>query len=150
MYHLGYYGPVYLFLLAGGVFLAQYPQHLVEALIAYLTFQLAVHFINKVLKLAFHQKRPVELAQDLLDGADRYGMPSGHAQMIFSQAGLIVLTAMQHRIYILPAFIAVLWATVTAWQRVDDSRHSLSQVIIGAIVGMICAIVFNSLVKGAL
>ena len=144
MYHLGYYGPLYLFVLAGVVWLAQHPSHMIEALIVYLTFQLALHFINKLLKLLFKQKRPVETGADLLDGADRYGMPSGHAQMIFSQAALVVFAAMEQRtaLFILPAGVAVGWAMITAWQRVDDQRHSLAQVFVGALIGVLCAYIF--------
>ena len=144
MYHLGYYGPVYLFLLAGVVWLAQHPAHIIEGLVAYLTFQLMVHFVNKLLKMLFKQKRPVETTADLLDGADRYGMPSGHAQMIFSQAALIVLIALRKPTYLyqVTAGIALLWAMITGWQRVDDQRHSLAQVVIGAVVGIACAALF--------
>lgn len=84
---------------------------------------------TEVLKHVIGQPRP--------DGTG-YGMPSGHASIVFASAGYV------HRRYgpweAVP-FYAL--ATVTAWERVHHNHHTTEQVIAGAAVGLASAYFFT-------
>ena len=84
---------------------------------------------TELLKHVIDQPRP--------DGTG-YGMPSGHASVVFAAAGYV------HRRYgpweAVP-FYAL--ATVTAWERVHHNHHTTGQVVGGAAVGLASAYFFT-------
>jgi len=62
---------------------------------------------------------------------DIYGMPSGHAQMAFFTSTFIYLST-KHTNFL---YLYLLISLLICYQRVKYEFHSISQVIVGAIVG---------------
>lgn len=69
----------------------------------------------------------------------QYGWPSGHTTMAFALA-----TGVSDELHSTPATVALYGAaTMTAWSRVNDNRHWLSDVLAGAVVGVTSAKLMN-------
>lgn len=69
----------------------------------------------------------------------QYGWPSGHTTMAFALA-----TGVSDELHSTPASIALYGAaTMTAWSRVNDNRHWLSDVLAGAVLGVTSAKLMN-------
>lgn len=62
---------------------------------------------------------------------DIYGMPSGHAQMAFFTTVFIYLS-LKHTNFL---YLYLVFSLFICYQRVTTQYHSISQVIVGAIVG---------------
>jgi len=62
---------------------------------------------------------------------DLFGMPSGHAQSSFFSTLFIYLSLRNNNI----TFIYLLISLITCIQRVSSNYHSISQVIVGSLVG---------------
>jgi membrane-associated phospholipid phosphatase len=87
--------------------------------------------INLILKNFFQAKRPIpNLHTD-------YGMPSGHSQMATFVTTLIYFH--NFRLFILSS----LFCFVTFWQRIHYRHHFLSQVVVGATLGIILALFYR-------
>lgn len=103
-------------------------------------------FINFILKLFIQQPRPTKLINDnnnliihhiktkwfTITNPEIYGMPSGHAQMSFFISSFIsfYFSTFQYIFFIISIFVCI--------QRVVSYRHTISQVIVGSILGIIC------------
>jgi membrane-associated phospholipid phosphatase len=106
--------------------------------------------INYILKGLIKEPRPVDdvhifnmqLNNAYLKGEQlgnhRYGMPSGHSQAVFFSVFFIYLALKNIKITALYLFVAFL----TLYQRVKYKNHSVLQVIIGSLVGILVAYVF--------
>jgi len=65
--------------------------------------------------------------------------PSGHTTMAFALA-----TSVSDEVHSLPVTVALYGAaTMTAWSRMNDDRHWLTDVVTGAAVGVVSAKVIN-------
>lgn len=101
--------------------------------------------LNDILKMIFQGQRPgmsdekymMVKKQDLWYWIvnDPFGFPSGHAQnsafiaaMIYNAFGLKPIT-----------LVFALYTVFIMWQRVDSKKHTISQVIAGAITGVVVA-----------
>jgi membrane-associated phospholipid phosphatase len=102
--------------------------------------------INNILKGIIKQPRPDEdiqifNASKMLNkrfGPDQYGMPSGHAQMVFFSTSFIFF-ALKNKYISLVYFIISL---ISMYQRVKYKNHTVSQVVGGAFVGSISGYLF--------
>lgn len=103
-------------------------------------------FLNILLKGIIQQPRPsedlhiynVEKEQLKRIGYDRYGMPSGHAQMSFYSVAFLYF------VFKNPYFLAgyTIISMVTNYQRIKYKNHTVTQVIVGSFVGFLVGYLF--------
>ncbi len=96
-------------------------------------------FINIGLKQWIREPRPVGgqimTIYDKYTGVLDYGMPSGHSQMAFGLVTFVYLVKQS-----ISSLIGGLWIiSLTVYQRWKYRRHSIEQLAIGAIVGILVA-----------
>ena len=100
--------------------------------------------LNIVLKLIFKQPRPdeknlslfyMERNKNRLIDFNRFGMPSGHAQESLFTTTFVLLATKNVYIGLLLALLSL----NTLFQRVIDKRHSVAQVIVGSVLGVVAA-----------
>ena len=131
---IGYQGP-YLLLGVSSFLLWNKPNYLGF----YWTGWVLNVFLNILLKGIIRQPRPTEdlhifnAEKEQLKriGYDRYGMPSGHAQMAFYSVSFLYFVFKNP----LLLMSTVLLSTITNYQRVKYKNHTISQVIVGSLVG---------------
>ncbi|KAK7360045.1 hypothetical protein VNO77_02017 [Canavalia gladiata] len=91
------------------------------------------------LKKILNQKRPSNLKSDP-------GMPSSHAQSIFFIAMFIILSSVEwlgiNEISISSSVQLLAFASYFSYLRVSQKLHRVSQVVVGAIMGSICSILW--------
>jgi len=95
--------------------------------------------LNFILKGIIRQPRPeedkrlfnLELLSGKRIGYDRYGMPSGHAQVVFYSTAFVYLVLKNVWISLLYLFISL----ITFYQRIKYKNHTLEQVVAGSFVG---------------
>ena len=118
-------------------------------LIFYLFFALINIYFNRGLKLLIKQPRPIGFDKEtnvtnhmeMYENGDQYGMPSGHSNLSFYSIFYNYLAN--------PKITNNLWlmifvALITVSQRFKYKKHTLEQLFVGGIVGMIYAYtVFN-------
>ena len=105
---------------------------------AYLVVFVMNSFINKIAKVIIKQPRPNDgesIMNENYVGAEMYGMPSAHAQSVFSSLTFLYLVKESPAWLIGELFIAGL----TVYQRWKYRRHTLEQLCVGAILGMFVA-----------
>ena len=142
IYELGTYGPIILKI---------YSVYLLwerENLLAYYGIGSILNIIlNLILKGLLQQPRPSEdpkqFALALKQGKrfifkngiphDIFGMPSGHAQSCLFSTAFVFLSIKKYN----SLFIYLLITFVTMYQRVEYNYHTVWQVIIGAIIGIL-------------
>ena len=101
--------------------------------------------LNKILKLLFKQKRPndpilftgIETTTTYLE-EEQYGMPSEHAQTLFFALTFLYLVKKSMTLLILSLFLGGL----TIYQRLKYLRHTIEQLCIGSIIGILFAIIW--------
>ncbi|XP_057417228.1 lipid phosphate phosphatase epsilon 1, chloroplastic isoform X1 [Lotus japonicus] len=91
--------------------------------------------LSASLKQMLNQKRPSTLKSDP-------GMPSSHAQSIFFIVLFIILSGM-NEFTITSSGLALAFASYFSYLRVSQKLHTVSQVIVGAVTGSICAILWQ-------
>jgi hypothetical protein len=137
---LGFYGP--LLLIGLTLVILQTRQYYYYY---YITGFVINMLVNSGLKLIIKEPRPV-LDRELFNimkhssrGAnpDEYGMPSGHAQSVAFSSSFVffLIQGVPHLSWWLVVFSIL--SLITMAQRVIKKDHSLTQVIVGAIVGSI-------------
>ena len=127
--YLGFFGPLLLFCISLWKLSTRPP-----FLYGYLGLFLASTIINKVLKLLFREPRPEggkTIVGEPYEGADAYGMPSGHAQSVCFSATYLYLTTKDLLWLTLELFVV----TLTVLQRWKYKNHSFSQLAVGSLVG---------------
>jgi membrane-associated phospholipid phosphatase len=127
--YIGFFGPLLLFCVSLWKLSMRAP-----FLYGYLGLFLASTILNKVLKLVFQEPRP-EGSRTILNepyqGADEYGMPSGHAQSVaFSTTYLYLVT--KNALWLALELCIV---GLTLIQRWKYKNHSVPQLAVGALVG---------------
>ena len=105
---------------------------------AYLVVFVTNSIINKIVKVIVKQPRPNDgesIMNENYTGTELYGMPSAHAQSVFSSLTFLYLVKESPAWLIGELFIAGL----TVYQRWKYRRHTLEQLGVGAVLGMIVA-----------
>jgi membrane-associated phospholipid phosphatase len=99
---------------------------------------------NYFLKLLFKQPRPnqnaelfrIQLEHGKLIDPSRYGMPSGHAQLLFYSLAFVLLSYSKWpNMFWLYSFLVLIGCT----QRVVFHLHTPAQVVVGAFFGVLSA-----------
>ncbi|WJX95412.1 dolichyldiphosphatase [Trifolium repens] len=94
------------------------------------------------LKHLLNQKRPSSLKSDP-------GMPSSHAQSIFFTVIFIILSSVElltiNELTITSSSLALAFGSYFSYLRVSQKLHTVSQVIVGAVIGSICSILWYCL-----
>lgn len=130
---LGYWGP-YILLVTTSFALMIYNN---DYLIVYLFFSVVGTMINYIVKSAIKQPRP-KRQKHLYDfehkqkHGQEYGMPSGHAQNSFYSL-FTVLFNIPNLYFIL---LSILLTCNTCYQRWVYRNHTISQIIVGSLTGI--------------
>lgn len=104
----------------------------------YLVFYIISSFINKLLKNIIKEDRPSNgksIMNEHYTGKHKYGMPSYHAQLSFYSLTFLYLVNKSVYLMIFELFIAAL----TLYQRWSYRRHTVEQLAVGMVVGIITA-----------
>jgi len=127
---IGYYGPLIL------IFMNVY--FLYDRFFwccIYIIFVIINTFLNKGLKLLIKEPRPKDGKKygsfEKLEKEESYGMPSGHAQSAMFSVFFYYLLYGIDEILLLMLFITGL----TVFQRSYNKNHTITQLIIGLIIG---------------
>jgi membrane-associated phospholipid phosphatase len=147
--YTGEFGPMILFVPT--IFLLYNKSN---ALVYYIIGSFLNSVLNIFLKLLIRQPRPSDDADKfelmmqrrkhlLLIPYDVFGMPSGHAQTIAFTTAFVFLT-IQNDMF---SGFCVLISLLTIWQRVHYNYHTVLQVIMGSIVGLLFAYLMFYLYK---
>jgi membrane-associated phospholipid phosphatase len=146
--YTGLYGPLILFLLS--LYILRHKR----IFFVYYSFGFFVNMlINYVLKGLIKQPRPKEdiHVPNIIPtngkryGYDTYGMPSGHAQMSFYSITFIYLVLtnnFKHFKWSWILFLFLLIGIITLFQRILYKNHTLLQVLVGSLLGIIIASIF--------
>jgi membrane-associated phospholipid phosphatase len=149
--YIGYYSPVIL-LLVSTILLRNSCNYLKYFLYGYI----GTNIFNIILKAIIQQPRPsndvkiLELA--IKNGQrlsfDKYGMPSGHAQTCGFCLAFIALVFNDPYLTTLYGIISM----ITMYQRYQYNNHTIMQLIIGFIIGLLTGIFLyylgNTSIKG--
>ena len=135
---LGESGPITLFLL---IIILLYKRKHYKLLFLFTIFQIINNIINLLLKLLFKQPRPLNSPHSIKEyifKANKYGMPSGHAQNVISQTLFIIY-------YFNNTFLtlfSLMQSFITLAQRYYGNFHTLMQILVGSLVGGLMTILF--------
>jgi membrane-associated phospholipid phosphatase len=149
---IGQNGPIILFTLS--VFLLRNKCNL---LFYYITFYVIGLILNIILKGIIQQPRPSidKKTFDLMIKNkeryiskygvpyDIYGMPSGHSQSVLFSTIFIYFAF--HNIKL--TIIYLLFSIITVFQRVIENHHTVLQVIVGSMIGLIIGYVSYEMAK---
>jgi len=98
--------------------------------------------VNKSIKLWVRQPRPTggkSILGEVYGGADEYGMPSAHAQSVLYST--IYLYLAKGDVAMLLSGLGI--ATLTIYQRWSYRRHTIAQLLVGALCGCTVAYIAN-------
>jgi len=124
----GNYGPIFLFFLSIFILIRKK-----TFLFYYIIGTFFNSIVNIILKGLIQQSRPnVTIAKSRLQ-FDVFGMPSGHSQFVFFTTIFIFLSLKEKKIL----YFFILCSLLIILQRVVYEYHTINQVIIGAIIGII-------------
>ena len=146
---LGYQGPNILLIL---ILVAAYHQHQYTLCAAVLLWQYSSHLINVAIKNYYKAPRPNSRGLPLKEKVTlknfmtihrNFGMPSGHAQAMWSQ---LVFIALYFRSPLLTT-IAALQTALTLAQRFLTGEHSLLQLTAGSLLGIGIGLIFYIMAK---
>ena len=133
---IGFNGPLILFV-SSSYFLYKNSNYVVIYILGFVLTSI----INYILKGLFRHPRPTDNEQLFkleetyrqIMTFEKYGMPSGHTQLVFYSTSFIYFSLKNIK---LTTFYFVI-SLVTLYQRVHSQEHFLSQTIVGAFVGSI-------------
>tara|TARA_Y100000389_G_C17097497_1_gene334277 strand:- start:45 stop:521 length:477 start_codon:yes stop_codon:yes gene_type:complete len=143
---IGYFGPSILFLAIIYLTIRDYSRpHVarVNNIYAYIFLWQALNYaLNEILKHLIQQPRPKDIAYintwDSPPNIGPYGMPSGHAQQVVSEATYIALAFKNPLATLASTCIAML----TVYQRYIYQKHTFMQLVVGSIIGAITGSTF--------
>lgn len=86
------------------------------------------------------EKKIITLANknDYFNSIDKYGMPSGHAQSLGFSIGFMYIFIKKS--YLLWIYIII--SCITLIQRYINNKHTILQLLIGYVIGMIIGLIF--------
>lgn len=150
--YIGFFGPHILFITSLFVLWKQFIQYNDTFLYGYIFFLFISKFINKLLKIIIKDPRP-DGGKNIIDNEDRfykgieqYGMPSGHVQSCFFSLTYLYLVKKSPLLLMIELFIT----SLTFYQRWKYKRHTLLQLSIGSIIGLILGYISFTIVKSYL
>lgn len=135
LHHIGMYG-----IFGVNIYGAIQLRENTHALSVFVLFMIANELFNRFLKTVIREERPSELISDKTDSA-YYGMPSGHSQHVFFSAMYLQLQGIEYREFIW------LVALITMYERVTNNKHTIRQVIVGALIGLGVGYFANQIMK---
>lgn len=141
---LGFWGP-YLLIISTSFALIIYDY---EYLKIYLFFSVVGTILNSILKSIIRQPRPknqrhlYNFEHNQTHGQE-FGMPSGHAQNVFYSLFTVLFKI--PNIYFMLSTLLV--ACNTCWQRWVYRNHTIFQIIMGSITGIIVFCIANEVSK---
>jgi len=132
---IGFNGPLILFISTNYLLFQNNSNYGIIYIIGFLLTAI----VNYILKGFFRHPRPIdnemlfkmEEKYRQLMPFERYGMPSGHTQLVFYSTIYIYFVFKNIKILVFYLVISLL----TLYQRVVSRQHFLSQTIIGAVIG---------------
>ena len=110
----------------------------------YIFWLLDWEWLNAKLKLYFKEPRPVNhkarnsptSKYETFDHGHAYGMPSGHASIVFYSLTFLLLCVPEFTQYSMAAIAIV---AITLFQRFKTKRHTVEQLAAGAVEGIVVA-----------
>ena len=141
IYHLGVSGPYIIFIYALYVL-----RNKNNYLSVYCIGFVINIIINLLLKAIIRQPRPSydKPEINIIDALGKYppfnvyGMPSGHAQLISFTLYYLFLVTKSYNVF----WITLILLTITGYQRVLSTKHTLLQVFVGTILGLLIGYFF--------
>ena len=129
---IGFFGPFILIFYAIIMLTCRLPY-----IIIYTLFMLVSSGLNRCLKRTIRQPRPSKTGImysefESVTGTEQYGMPSGHSQSVAFSTAFIYLVTKSIYSLIGCSFVSC----ITFYQRYKYKRHSISQIIMGALTGI--------------
>ncbi len=128
--NVGFFGPMILF--GVGIYTLRARR---IYLIAYLVFFVLNGIVNRTMKSWIREPRPSNPLfinqYDVDNGAEKYGMPSGHAQMTAYIIVFLYMTTQSLQLLISTLFMG----TLTLYQRWAYNRHTPEQLGVGSVIG---------------
>lgn len=130
---VGFFGPVIL-MATSVIKLSNQKSYLV----GYLVFYFINDAINQICKVIVKEERPKNTKSIIGEpyvGADKYGMPSRHAESMLFSTTYLFLVKGSVPILLVESFICAL----TLYQRLKYRQHTAEQLIVGSLMGMVIA-----------
>ena len=144
LYSVGYHGPKILFTLLVFIILKTNLTNVIN-LTNHILFVFLINAfnieLNMVLKYIIKQPRPqraIKINKQDVKHSKTYGMPSGHAQLVFHNLVYLSLLTKNNTITTASSFIALL----TLYQRYVFRMHTFSQLICGSLIGSLSGYLF--------
>jgi len=133
--YIGFNGPMILFISSNYLLFQNNNNYNVIYIVGFLL----TGIVNYILKGFFRYPRPIdnemlfkmEEKYRQLMPFERYGMPSGHSQLVFYSTIYIYFVLKNIKILVFYLVISLL----TLYQRVTSRQHFFSQTIVGAFIG---------------
>jgi len=129
---LGFYGPILMFLFVVIAIRKQTP-----FLISYVLGFFVNVYLNKILKVLIREPRPNGSRNftglDNYENEEEFGMPSGHAQTIFYSIFFYFYLTQNWYVFVGSLFLGIL----TLYQRWKYKNHTVKQLIIGSLIGVL-------------
>jgi len=140
---IGFHGPIIAATITIVFLLYQKP-----FLYAFILFSILNYVINGLLKSSIREPRPSGSIPihdlDKEDGDKKsFGMPSGHAQLIFFSTTFLYLVKKNTYLLIFELFLCAL----TLHQRWKYRKHSVQQLLVGSVIGISFAYGTHSLTR---
>jgi membrane-associated phospholipid phosphatase len=147
--YIGFFGPHILFILNLFVLWKQFIQYNDYYLYGYVLFLFINKFINKLIKSIIKEPRPnggkniMDFEDKFYKGIEQYGMPSGHVQSSFFSLTYLYLVKKSSLLLMIELFIT----SLTFYQRWKYKRHTILQLCIGTIIGILLGYISFEIVK---
>jgi len=133
---IGFYGPVILSIITCLSLIKQLPYLLLFIIGIFFNSQ-----FNSVLKSIIKEPRPSNVSK--YEGAQQYGMPSGHAQSVFFSLTFLYLVKNSYWLLLVMLFFSAL----TLYQRWNTKEHTPKQLLVGSAVGLVSGYAWFKLSK---
>ena len=126
---VGLFGPLIIFIIT---IFSLWKQE--KYLIVYLIFSIVNSYFNLFLKLLIREPRPKgNIYTENDTGADKYGMPSRHAQEVFFSIAFMYLVKQKITTYFMLALFVCIMSLI---QRYKYKKHTIKQLFVGSLVGI--------------
>ena len=149
---IGELGPIILF--ATSIF---FLRNKYSYLFYYVVFFIISLILNLVLKSWIQEPRPSinpKIFQQMIKSKDRFitkhgmpydifGLPSGHSQSVIYSTFYVFYCLQDYKVLIFYLIISL----ITLFQRVIDNHHTIKQILVGSLIGLILAIIGYKLAK---
>jgi len=139
LYAIGFFSEIILIIIVS-VLIHSYLTDFIVYLVAIVINGFLNRFLKKMIK-GIRPNNPIKfLDSEEFKNKKAYGMPSGHSQNVFFSIVYLILTIYENISLYLPwIFICILIGILTLWERWIFHNHTISQLIVGAIIGSLFA-----------